>query len=169
MYRYLQHYYNCFLVITTVGFFWGFVFLFILFRAALKKWCSPKALGLGSDRSCCCWPRPQPQQGGIEPHLWPTYSSRQWRILNPLSKARDQLTFSWTLCQILHLLRHDGNTPHPRVLMHFHLILTISSMPRYPSLHIQSWPSSRPRARTIELVGPWTSQILLQNLSRTSQ
>ena len=40
-------------------------------------------------------------------------SLQQQQILNPLSEARDRTQISQTLCQVLNLLSHSGNSSSP--------------------------------------------------------
>ena len=47
---------------------------------------------------------------GCELHLWPTHSSWQSQILNPLSKAKDQTQILMDASLILNQLSHNGNS-----------------------------------------------------------
>ena len=70
-----------------------FCFFFLVFfafsrAASFGIWRIP---GRGSNRSCSYRPRPEPQQRGNPSCICnPHHSSRQRRILNPLSEARDR-------------------------------------------------------------------------------
>ena len=63
-------------------------FLFFLFRVAPVTYASSQARGwIGATAVSLCHSH---SNAGYKPCLWPCHSSQQCRILNPLSKSRNQ-------------------------------------------------------------------------------
>ena len=68
---------------------------------------------LGSTRSCCCWPAPQPQQCRIWAASELHYGSQQCQILNPLSETGDWTRFLMDASRVCNPLSHNGNSQLP--------------------------------------------------------
>ena len=89
---------------------------FLLFRA------TPTAYGnlrLGLNRSCSCRPASQPQQQRIQ-DTSATYATAcsNTRSLTYWAKPGIKSASSRTLCQVLNLLRHDGNSEKISLMAH---------------------------------------------------
>ena len=83
-------------------------FFFFFFRATPTHMEVPR---LGVESSCSCQPTPQPHQFQDLSHVCILYpSSRQRRIHNPLSEARDQTHIFMDTSQVLLLLSHNGSS-----------------------------------------------------------
>ena len=91
--------------------------LFLLFRAA------PAAYG-GSQardpiRAAAAGLHHSHSHARSQPHLWPTCSLWQCRILNPLSEARDRTFILMDTSRVLNLLNHSGNSLFIYFFFHF--------------------------------------------------
>ena len=82
-------------------FFGQFFFFFFFFFLGPHPW-HIEFPGQGLNWSCSRWPSPQPQQlriRAVSANLY--HSSRQRRILNSLSEARDEPASSWLLIRFI--------------------------------------------------------------------
>ena len=87
-------------------------FLCLLFRAASAAYESSQAssqIGAAAGRlSCSSWPMLQPQPCSIRAPICNLHhSSQQHRILNPLSKARNQTCILMDISWVLNPLSHN--------------------------------------------------------------
>ena len=100
------------------------------------------------NRSCSCWPTPEPQQHPIQASVFDLHhSSGKSRMLNPLSKARIKPATSWFL---VGFVNYWATTGTPDVF--FETVTTVKIMDIYLSLpKVSSYLSEVPPSYPISM------------------